>query len=74
MKKPPISSTELVDRLRVEQSILLTAGEQHRLGKGIRTGFGLEIEKTLKGLDRVEALLFSLKLPLFADSSCHLFH
>jgi len=59
--KLPINSTELVNRLRVEQSVLLTAGDQHGLDKGIRTGFGFGIEKTLKGLARVEALLRSLK-------------
>jgi len=59
--KLPINSTELVNRLRVEQSVLLTAGDQHGLDKGIRTGFGFGIEKTLKGLARVEALMRSLK-------------
>jgi len=59
--KLSINSTELINRLRVEQSVLLTAGDQHGLDKGIRTGFGLDIEKTLKGLARVEALMRSLK-------------
>jgi aspartate/methionine/tyrosine aminotransferase len=59
--KLPINSTELVNRLRVEQSVLLTAGDQHGLDKGIRTGFGFGIEKTLNGLTRVEALMRSLK-------------
>ncbi|MBN1548806.1 MAG: aminotransferase class I/II-fold pyridoxal phosphate-dependent enzyme [Syntrophaceae bacterium] len=59
--KLPINSTELINRLRVEQSVLLTAGDQHGLDKGIRTGFGFGIEKTLKGLARVEALMRSLK-------------
>ena len=59
--KLPINSTELVNRLRVEQSVLLTAGDQHGLDKGIRTGFGFGIEKTLKGLARVEALMRTLK-------------
>jgi hypothetical protein len=58
-----INSTELINRLRVEQSFLLTAGDQHGLDKGIRTGFGFGIEKTLKGLVRVEALMRSLKKP-----------
>ena len=57
----PISSTELVNRLRVEQSVLLTAGDQHGLDKGIRTGFGLDIEKTLMGLARVETLMRTMK-------------
>jgi len=38
-----------------------TAGDQHGLDKGVRTGFGYGIEKTLKGLARVEALMRSLK-------------
>jgi aspartate/methionine/tyrosine aminotransferase len=59
--KLPINSTELINRLRVEQSVLLTAGDQHGLDKGIRTGFGYDIKKTLKGLARVEALMRSLK-------------
>jgi len=59
--KLPINSTELINRLRVEQSVLLTAGDQHGLDKGIRTGFGFGIEKTLKGLARVEALMHSVK-------------
>jgi aspartate/methionine/tyrosine aminotransferase len=56
-----INSTELINRLRVEQSVLLTAGDQHGLDKGIRTGFGIDVEKTLKGLACVEALMRSLK-------------
>jgi DNA-binding transcriptional MocR family regulator len=59
--KLPINSTELINRLRVEQSVLLTAGDQHGLDKGIRTGFGYGVEKTLKGLARAETLMRSLK-------------
>lgn len=59
--KLPINSTELINRLRVEQSVLLTPGDQLGLDKGIRTGFGYDLEKTLKGLARVEALMRSLK-------------
>jgi aspartate/methionine/tyrosine aminotransferase len=57
----PINSTELINRLRVEQSVLLTAGDQHGLEKGLRTGFGYGVEKTLKGLARVETLMRSVK-------------
>ena len=56
----PINSTELINRLRVEQSVLLTAGDQHGLDKGLRIGFGFGIEKTLRGLARVENLMRSL--------------
>jgi aspartate/methionine/tyrosine aminotransferase len=59
--KLPIGSTELVNRLRVDQSVLVTAGDQHGLDKGIRTGFGYDVEKTLMGLDRVETLMRDLK-------------
>jgi aspartate/methionine/tyrosine aminotransferase len=59
--KLPINSTELVNRLRTEQSVLLTAGDQHGLDKGIRTGFGYDVKKTLKGLGRAETLMRSLK-------------
>jgi hypothetical protein len=52
---------ELINRLRVEQSVLLTAGDQHGLDKGLRIGFGCGIEKTLKGLARVETLMRSLQ-------------
>ena len=57
----PISSTELINRLRVEQSVLLTAGDQHGLDKGFRTGFGHDVEKTLRGLARFETLMRSLQ-------------
>ncbi len=59
--KLPINSAELINRLMAEKSVLLTAGDQHGLDKGIRTGFGYDINKTLKGLARVEALMRSLK-------------
>jgi DNA-binding transcriptional MocR family regulator len=59
--KLPINSTELINRLRVEQSVLFTAGDQHGLDKGIRIGFGYDVEKTLKGLVRAEALMRTLK-------------
>jgi hypothetical protein len=53
----PIGSTELVDRIRTEQSVLLVPGDMFGLGKGIRFGFGFEIERTLKGLARVDQVL-----------------
>jgi len=56
----PINSTELFNRLRIEQSVLLTAGDQHGLDKGIRTGFGYDVKKTLKGLARAEILMHTL--------------
>ena len=46
----PINSTTLIDRLRKESSVLLVPGEHFGLDKGIRTGFGYDIQKTMKGL------------------------
>lgn len=57
----PIDSTELIDRLRLEQSVLLVPGDQFGLQKGIRLGYGYDIEKTLRGLARVDKVLEQLK-------------
>ena len=53
----PIRSTRLVDRIREEQSVLLVSGDMFGLGKGFRIGFGFDLEQTLKGLERVGAVL-----------------
>ena len=46
----PVGSTELVDRVRAERSVLLVPGDMFGLGKGVRYGFGFDIEHTMKGL------------------------
>lgn len=53
----PIASTELVDLVREERSVLLVPGDMFGLRKGIRFGFGYDIEHTMKGLARAEDLL-----------------
>jgi aspartate/methionine/tyrosine aminotransferase len=53
----PITSSKLIDRIREEQSVLLVPGDMFGLGKGFRIGFGQDIEKTLKGLARVDEVL-----------------
>jgi len=53
----PIGSTALVDRIRRERSVLLVPGDMFGLGKGIRYGFGYDIERTIKGLALAEGLL-----------------
>ena len=50
----PINSTDLIERLRTEKSVLLVPGDQFGLEKGIRVGFGYDIQKTLKGLVLME--------------------
>jgi aspartate/methionine/tyrosine aminotransferase len=53
----PTSSRDLVERIRAEQSVLLVPAEMFGLKKGIRFGFGFDIEHTLKGLARVDETL-----------------
>jgi aspartate/methionine/tyrosine aminotransferase len=53
----PVGSTRLTDRIREEQSVLLVPGDFFGLKKGIRFGFGQDIEHTLKGLARVDETL-----------------
>jgi aspartate/methionine/tyrosine aminotransferase len=52
-----IDPRELIERVRLEQSVLLVPGPMFGLKKGIRFGFGYDIEHTLKGLARVDATL-----------------
>ena len=53
----PVESSDLIERIRREQSVLLVPGEMFGLGKGIRFGFGYDIEHTLKGLAKVDEVL-----------------
>jgi aspartate/methionine/tyrosine aminotransferase len=53
----PLGSTELTDRIRREQSVLLVPGDMFGLKKGIRFGFGYDIEHTMKGLAKVDETL-----------------
>jgi aspartate/methionine/tyrosine aminotransferase len=56
----PIGSKALVDRIRRQVSVLLVPGSMFGLGKGIRFGFGQDIEHTMKGLARVDEVLAEL--------------
>jgi len=53
----PVGSTELVDRIRVEQSALVVPGEQFGMGKYLRIGFGSDPEHLVKGLERISETL-----------------
>ena len=57
----PDNSTELIDRVRKEQSVLLVPGDHFGLNNGIRIGFGYDIHKTLTGLSRLEPYLQPMK-------------
>jgi aspartate/methionine/tyrosine aminotransferase len=46
-----VRSTDLIERIRTEQGVLLVPGEMFGLGDGFRIGFGYDIEHTIKGLE-----------------------
>jgi aspartate/methionine/tyrosine aminotransferase len=56
----PVGSTELTDRIRREQSVLLVPGDMFGLKKGIRFGFGYDVEHTMKGLAKVDETLATI--------------
>ncbi len=64
----PIGSTELVHRIRDERSVLLVAGDMFGLGKGLRFGFGYDVEHMLKGLALVGETLAELTAPSEGDA------
>jgi aspartate/methionine/tyrosine aminotransferase len=51
------TSVRFVDRIRERCSVLLVPGEQFRAGKGVRFGFGYNIERTMTALALVRAQL-----------------
>jgi aspartate/methionine/tyrosine aminotransferase len=53
----PGSSLRLVEELRQRCSVLLVPGELFRAGKGIRFGFGFDVQRTMEGLALVDAEL-----------------
>ena len=53
----PIKSLELAERIRTERSVLLVPGDMFGLKKGLRFGFGYDIEHTLKGLSLADEVL-----------------
>lgn len=58
--KNDISSTELIDRIRETQSVLLVPGDHFDMENYIRIGFGAEKDYLLKALERVEKALKDL--------------
>jgi hypothetical protein len=65
----PIKTRALVERIRTEQSVLLVPGEMFGLKRGIRFGFGYDIEHTLKGLARVDETLAAIGEPASANDA-----
>jgi len=59
----PIKPQALIDRLRVEKSVLLVPANHFGVShKGIRTGYGYDMDKTLKGLARMEDFMRHMKV------------
>lgn len=59
----PINSTELVERLRLEKSVLIVPGDHFGMDGYLRIGFGSELRYLRDGLDRLAALLRGLPAP-----------
>jgi aspartate/methionine/tyrosine aminotransferase len=53
----PITTRELVERVREERSVLLVPGEMFGIDNGIRIGFGYNIEDTMQALALVSETL-----------------
>jgi len=56
----PINSTALVDRLRIEKSVLIVPGDHFGMDGYLRVGFGSEVRYLRDGLDRIAVLLRGL--------------
>ena len=58
----PISSVALFNRLREEQSVLITPGAHFGIGgRYLRIGFGYDLAHTQKGLRRIDRMLKELR-------------
>jgi len=64
-----INSTELVDRLRIEKSVLIVPGDHFGMDGYLRIGFGSETRYLRDGLDRLADLLRSLPAPAAAHTA-----
>jgi aspartate/methionine/tyrosine aminotransferase len=57
----PIASTTLLNRLRLEQSVLITPGAHFGIGRYLRIGFGYDIGHIQQGLQRIDPVLQALR-------------
>jgi hypothetical protein len=64
-----INSTALVDRLRIEKSVLLVPGDHFGMDGYLRIGFGSETRYLRDGLDRLADLLRGLPRPAAAHTA-----
>lgn len=59
----PVNSSELAERLRVEESVLVVPGDQFGMDSFIRIGYGLLADELTAALDRVRRVLDSSATP-----------
>jgi len=64
-----INSTALVDRLRIEKSVLIVPGDHFGMDGYLRIGFGSETRYLRDGLDRLADLLRGLPRPAAAHTA-----
>jgi aspartate/methionine/tyrosine aminotransferase len=57
----PVNSTELVNRLKDEKSVLIVPGDHFGLDRHLRISYGLPHDYLRDGLDRIRALLVELE-------------
>lgn len=57
----PIGSVALFNRLRLEQSVLITPGAHFGIGRYLRIGYGYDLGKLRQGLRRIDTLLKELR-------------
>ena len=57
----PIASIPLVDRLRLDRSVLIVAGDQCGLSRHVRIGYGSDPDYLLRGLARIDLTLAELQ-------------
>ena len=57
----PIASAALFDKLRKEQSVLITPGAHFGIGKYIRIGYGDDTDRLQQGLARIDRALAALR-------------
>jgi aspartate/methionine/tyrosine aminotransferase len=56
----PLGSLALVEKLRVDHSALIVAGDQCGLGRYVRIGYGSPREELVQGLSRIDRALLGL--------------
>jgi len=57
----PIRSVALFDRLRKEESVLITPGAHFGAGSYLRIGYGYDLDRTREGLGAIDRFLRRLR-------------